>query len=48
MLDPDLPGASEKVEGAIPRATPVASAGGRLTLLPNEFFDGQIFDPSAL
>lgn len=45
-LDPDLPGASEKVEGAIPRAMPVASAGGALTLLPNQFFDGLPFDPT--
>ncbi|MBR9862192.1 MAG: ABC transporter substrate-binding protein [Rhodobacteraceae bacterium] len=45
-LDPDLPGASEKVEGAIPHAMPVASAGGALTLMPNQFFDGQIFDPA--
>lgn len=41
----DLPGASEKVEGAIRHATPVASAGGALTLLPNRFFDARIFDP---
>ncbi len=43
----DLPGASQKVEGAIRRATPVASAGGALTLLPDQFFDGRIFDPTA-
>lgn len=43
----DMPGASEKVEGAIRHATPVASAGGGLTLLPNRFFDAQIFDPNA-
>ncbi|WP_299684906.1 ABC transporter substrate-binding protein [uncultured Tateyamaria sp.] len=43
----DLPGASEKVEGAIRHATPVASAGGGLTLLPNRFFDARIFDPNA-
>lgn len=42
----DMPGASEKVEGAIRHAMPVASAGGGLTLLPNEFFDGHIFDPA--
>lgn len=41
----DLPGASEKVEGANRHETPVASAGGALTLLPNQFFDAQIFDP---
>ncbi|MDJ0820278.1 MAG: ABC transporter substrate-binding protein [Paracoccaceae bacterium] len=42
----DLPGASEKVEGAIRLATPVASAHGKLSLLPDTFFDGRIFDPS--
>lgn len=47
-LDPDLPGASEKVEGAIPHALPVASAGGALTLMQNQFFDGQVFDPALL
>jgi NitT/TauT family transport system ATP-binding protein len=41
----DMPGASEKVEGAIRHATPVATAGGALTLLPNTFFDDRIFDP---
>lgn len=42
----DLPGASEKVEGTIRHDTPVASAQGRLTLLPDTFFDGRIFDLS--
>lgn len=46
-LNNNLPGASEKVEGAIRHAMPVASAGGGLTLLPDRFFDGQIFDPAA-
>lgn len=41
----DMPGASEKVEGAIRDPLPVASAGGALTLLPNRFFDAQLFDP---
>ncbi|MHA6323688.1 ABC transporter substrate-binding protein [Roseivivax sp. CAU 1753] len=41
----DMPGASEKVEGAIRHATAVASAGGALTLLPNRFFDARIYDP---
>lgn len=44
-LDLDLPGASEKVEGAIPHAMPVASAGGGLVLRRNQFFDGRVFDP---
>ena len=42
----DLPGASAKVEGALDRAEPVASAGGRLTLGPDRFFDGAVFDSS--
>ncbi|WP_422026329.1 ABC transporter substrate-binding protein [Roseovarius sp.] len=42
----DLPGASEKVEGAIRHETPVASAFGRLSLRPDRFFDGRIFDPN--
>ncbi|MCV6586966.1 MAG: ABC transporter substrate-binding protein [Marinibacterium sp.] len=41
----DLPGASEKVEGAIRQATPVASQTGGLSLLPDMFFDGHVFDP---
>ncbi|MFN3157349.1 CmpA/NrtA family ABC transporter substrate-binding protein [Marivita cryptomonadis] len=42
----DFPGASEKVEGSIRIDTPVASARGQLTLLPDEFFDARVFDPS--
>ncbi|MHA6264811.1 ABC transporter substrate-binding protein [Arenibacterium sp. CAU 1754] len=42
----DLPGASEKLEGAIRHATAVASTKGGISLLPDAFFDGQIFDPS--
>lgn len=44
---PDLPGASEKLEGAINRITPAASVAGKLFLMPDTFFDGQIFDPAA-
>lgn len=43
----DLPGASAKVEGAILSPTPVASANGEITLAPDRFFDGQVFDPTA-
>ncbi|MBD3625316.1 MAG: ABC transporter substrate-binding protein [Rhodobacteraceae bacterium] len=46
-LDANLPGASEKIEGAIPRPISVPSGGGALTLLQNRFFDGHIFDPAA-
>lgn len=42
----DLPGASEKLEGALDEETPVASSRGRLFLGPDSFFDGRIFDPS--
>ncbi len=40
----DLPGASEKLEGAMPRPTPVASMQGEMILGPDAFFDGQVFD----
>lgn len=43
-----LPGANAKVEGALTAATPVGSAGARLLLGPDGFFDGRIFDPHAL
>ncbi|WP_428927165.1 CmpA/NrtA family ABC transporter substrate-binding protein [Marinibacterium sp. SX1] len=46
-LHVDLPGASEKLEGAITVPTEVASASGTLILAPDPFFDGHIFDPSA-
>ena len=42
----DLPGASEKLEGAIRHATAVASMKGGISLLPDAFFDGRIFDPA--
>lgn len=41
----DLPGASEKVEGALQVPTEVASQTGTLILPPDSFFDGRIFDP---
>lgn len=41
----DMPGASEKLEGAIRHPTAVASTAGTLTLPPDAFFDGSIFDP---
>ena len=43
----DLPGASAKLEGALTRPEPVASAQGRLTLGPDAFFDGATFDSDA-
>jgi len=41
----DLPGASEKVEGALGTPTPVSSTLGRMILGPDRFFDGYVFDP---
>jgi two-component system, oxyanion-binding sensor len=41
----DLPGASERVEGAVDHPTAVASRRGELILRPDSFFDGQVFDP---
>ncbi len=40
----DLPGASEKIEGALSERTAVASSQGTLFLGPDCFFDGQMFD----
>ena len=42
----DLPGASEKLEGALQHETAVASTSGKMILQPDGFFDGRIFDPS--
>ncbi len=47
----DMPGASEKVEGAMAVPTTVASALGHMILGPDRFFDGAVFDfgsPQAL
>jgi len=43
--DADLPGASAKIEGTIRVPMAVASRKGQMTLLPDAFFDGRIFDP---
>lgn len=42
----EMPGASEKLEGAILHPTAVATASGNLILMPDGFFDGQVFDPA--
>lgn len=42
----ELPGASEKVEGALAEPTAVATERGNLILPPNQFFDGRIFEPN--
>ncbi|QBF30032.1 CmpA/NrtA family ABC transporter substrate-binding protein [Thalassococcus sp. S3] len=47
-LHVDLPGASEKVEGALDTPREIASASGTLILRPDRFFDGAVFDLSAL
>lgn len=39
-----LPGASEKIEGAMHHETPVASVRGELILSRDAFFDGRVFD----
>jgi NitT/TauT family transport system ATP-binding protein len=43
-----LPAANAKVEGALLSPTPVGSAGASLTLGPDGFFDGALFDPDQL
>jgi NitT/TauT family transport system ATP-binding protein len=43
-----LPVANAKVEGALTESTPVGSAGASLTLGPDGFFDGGVFDPDQL
>ncbi|WP_016747406.1 CmpA/NrtA family ABC transporter substrate-binding protein [Rhizorhabdus wittichii] len=43
--DVPMPGASMKVEGAIATPTGVGSHSGALTLGPDRFFDGRVFDP---
>ncbi len=40
-----MPGASMKVEGAIETPTSVGTHSGALTLGPDRFFDGRVFDP---
>ena len=45
---PPLITASLKVEGAIEEPLEVGSRSGRLTLGPDRFFDGRVFDPSRL
>lgn len=44
-LPVSLPTTNAKVEGSLRGETSVGSSDGRLTLGPNQFFDGHIFDP---
>ena len=43
----DMPGASEKAEGALPFETAVVSSCGHMILAQDAFFDGKTFDFSA-
>lgn len=40
----DMPGASEKIEGALQQPTPVSSTNGSMVLGPDRFFDDAQFD----
>ena len=42
-----IPSANAKVEGALMQEVPVGSMSGNLTLGPDGFFDGLVFDPDA-
>ena len=42
----DLPGASEKLEGALEEPRYVAAAAGQVCLGPDAFFDRRVFDPA--
>jgi len=46
--DVALPGASMKVEGAVNTPLAVGSKRGELTLGPDRFFDGRVFDPERI
>ncbi len=43
-----MPGASLKLEGAVTAPTGVGAHRGALTLGPDRFFDGRVFDPDAI
>ncbi|WP_336056730.1 CmpA/NrtA family ABC transporter substrate-binding protein [Nitratireductor sp. CH_MIT9313-5] len=47
-LSVPIPAANAKVEGALTKAEPVGATSGALTLGPDGFFDGRIFDPDKL
>ncbi len=46
--DVPMPGASMKLEGALAAPLPVGSRQGGLTLGPDRFFDGRVFDPDRI
>ncbi len=43
-----VPGASAKVEGALQHGYPAGATKGHITLGPDGFFDGRVFDPESL
>ena len=47
-LGAPVPAANAKVEGALLYATPVGVTRGALSLGPDGFFDGRVFDPAEL
>lgn len=44
----NLPGASEKLEGALGRETALSSSNGALLMGPDRFFDGAVFDSAEI
>ena len=47
-LNIPIPSANAKVEGSLPVEMPVGATNGQLTLGPDGFFDGRIFDPDKI
>ncbi|MBU2582884.1 MAG: ABC transporter substrate-binding protein [Alphaproteobacteria bacterium] len=47
-LDVELPSVNTKVEGALHGKAPAGSTRGNLSLGPDAFFDGKVFDPDRL
>ena len=46
--DAPMPGASSKVEGALISPLPIGAPRGAITLGPDRFFDGRMFDPDQI
>lgn len=47
-INADLPSASSKIEGSMAEPTDAPSLFGSISLGPDAFFDGAVFDPSAI
>lgn len=47
-LDTPIPTADYKIDGTRAAAAPIDAAGGTLIMGPDQFFDGQVFDPDTL